>query len=136
MHRVAALVVHLELLAVEVAQAQRHLLLVEEGIRPAQARGVVRAAVLAEEHEQRRLVRLQHVHAFRDEDEGDDRDQREWRHARHDRHRDREQRHEHHHERRVAARAPEIDFFRPAWRVHRLLPRDRTAGPDMVVILE
>ena len=46
-----------------------YLLLVQEGIRPAQAGGVVRAAIRAEQHHQRRLVRLQHVHAFDDEEE-------------------------------------------------------------------
>ena len=61
--RVAAQVVDLELLAVEVVRAHRDLGLGVERIGPAQAALAVGAAVAAEERQQHRLVRLQHVEA-------------------------------------------------------------------------
>jgi hypothetical protein len=131
--RIAAFVVDLELLAVEVAQTQRHLHLVEERIRPAQPRRVVRAAVRTEQHDQRRLVRLQHVDALHQEDEDEDREQREQRQSSEHGQRNRHQRDENEYQRHVAARALEIDFFRTAWRI-RIHDSLRVASTSCLIV--
>ena len=61
--RVAALVVDLQPLAHQVVRAQADLLLLVERVGPAQAFRAVGADVLAEQQQDRRLVRLQHVEA-------------------------------------------------------------------------
>ena len=70
--RVAALVVDLEPLAVEVAGAERYLAARVERIRPAQPRHPRRAPVGAEELEDRRLVGLQRIKTGEHERRGDE----------------------------------------------------------------
>jgi hypothetical protein len=120
--RVAAFVVDLELLAVEVAQAQAHLVLVHERVGPAQAGGVVRAAVLAEQHEQRRLVRLQHVNALEQEEECEQQHHGHDRQPGEDHEWNGQQSQEGEGQRHVAAGTLELDLFGNTRRFHYLLP--------------
>ena len=87
--RVAAQVVDLQLLAVEVVRPDRDLGLGVERVGPAQAGLPVGAAVVAEQQQQRRLVRLQHVEPGKAPDREQDRD-----HHQRDHETDRPHRHE------------------------------------------
>ena len=65
--RIAAQIVDLELVAVEVVRAQTELALFVERIGPTQAFAAVGALVRTEQQHHRRFIGLQHVHARRDE---------------------------------------------------------------------
>jgi hypothetical protein len=78
LYRVAAQVVHLDLLRDQVVRAHRDLGLAHPGPHPAQALGAAGATVGAEQRDHGRLVRLQHVEATPDQHEADQAaDQRE-----------------------------------------------------------
>ena len=70
--RVAALVVDLQPLAHQVVHAQADLLLAVERIGPAQPLGAIGADVFAEQQQDRRFVRLQHVESREHERGGED----------------------------------------------------------------